>query len=139
MNRWYMLLAASTALAGCAAPPPPALPAAEAVPVVPAAPEAPPAPKAEIGAFGFDEAGMNRAIAPGDDFYQFGNGTWAKNTTIPSDKSNYGMFVALQDKSQQRVRDLLDVAKDDPASRVGIAYSSFLDEAAVESKGLAPI
>jgi putative endopeptidase len=139
MNRWYMLLAASTALAGCAAPPPPALPAAEAVPVVPAASEAPPAPKAEIGAFGFDEAGMNRAIAPGDDFYQFGNGTWAKNTTIPSDKSNYGMFTALADKSQQRVRDLLEAAKDDPASRIGVAYTSFLDEAAVESKGLGPI
>jgi len=138
MNRWLVVLAASTALAGCATPPPPA-PAVAPADVTPAAPEAPPAPKAEIGSFGFDTAGMNRSVAPGDDFYQFSNGTWAKNTTIPSDKSNYGMFTTLQDRSQQRVRDLLDAAKEDPASRIGVAYSSFLDEAAVESKGLAPI
>jgi putative endopeptidase len=140
MNRWHLLLAASSALAGCTTPPPPSVvPATDAASAAAVAPEAPPAPKAEIGTFGFDEAGINRAVAPGDDFYQFGNGTWAKNTTIPADKSNYGMFVALQDKSQQRVRDLLEGAKEDPASRIGAAYSSFLDEAAVESKGLAPI
>ena len=115
------------------------MPAAEIVPAVPAVPEAPPAPKATIGTFGFDEAGMNRSVAPGDDFYEFANGTWAKNTAIPSDKSNYGMFTVLQDLSQKRVRDLLDAAKDDPSSRIGTAYASFLDEAAVEAKGLAPI
>ena len=82
---------------------------------------------------------MNRSVAPGDDFYEFANGIWAKNTPIPPDKSNYGMFTALQDVSQKRVRDLLDAAKDDPSSRIGTAYSSFLDEAAVEAKGLAPI
>ena len=36
---------------------------------------------------------------------------------FPSDKSNYGAFTALQDLSQQRVRDILDAAKDDPDSR----------------------
>ena len=30
--------------------------------------------------------------APGDDFYGFANGTWAKTTPIPADKSNYGAF-----------------------------------------------
>ena len=57
--------------------------------------------------------------APGDDFYEFANGTWAKNTAIPADKSNYGMFIVLQDSSQQRVRDLLEAAKDDPNSKIG--------------------
>ena len=41
--------------------------------------------------------------------------------------------------SQQRVRDILDAAKDDPSSTIGVAYASFLDEAAVEAKGLTPI
>jgi putative endopeptidase len=140
MIRLIATVLATTALAGCATQtaetPPPIAAVAEAVPE---APEAAPAPKAAIGTFGFDEGGMNRAVAPGDDFYEFGNGTWAKNTPIPSDKSNYGMFTALQDTSQKRVRDLLDAAKDDPASRIGVAYSSFLDEAGVEAKGLAPI
>jgi len=140
MARLIVFLAATTALAGCAARDVP--PAAVAPPVVEAAladPAPPPAPKPQYGSFGFDIAGMNKGVAPGDDFYEFADGTWAKNTPIPSDKSNYGMFTALQDVSQQRVRDILDAAKDDPSSRIGNAYSSFLDDAAVEAKGLAPI
>ena len=37
------------------------------------------------------------------------------------------------------MRDILDAAKDDPTSRIGMAYSSFLDGAGVEAKGLSPI
>ena len=32
------------------------------------------------------------------------NGTWAKNTPIPADKSNYGMFTVLDDLSRERTR-----------------------------------
>ena len=137
MVRMMVALAAGTALAGCAAQTvPPAEVAAPAVAeVVPAAP----APKAQIGTYGFDTPGMSPSVKPGDDFYAFANGTWAKNTAIPADKSSYGSFNVLQDLSQQRVRELLDAAKEDPNSKIGTAYSSFLDEAAVEAKGLAPI
>src|SRR3954454_9469311 len=95
--------------------------------------------KPQYGAFGFDTAGMDKSVAAGDDFYLYSDGTWAKNTPIPADKSNFGLFSVLQDLSQQRVRDILDAAKDDPGSRIGTAYASFLDEAAVEAKGLTPI
>ena len=84
---------------------------------VAAAPEAPPAPKAQFGTYGFDTAGMDSSRPPRRRFLQFANGTWAKNTLIPADKSNYGAFTALQDISQQRVRDILDAAKNDPGSR----------------------
>jgi len=140
MPRIIALLAATTALAGCAANTvQPVLVAPAAVEVAPVAPITPPAPKPEYGTFGFDVAGMDRSVAPGQDFYEFANGTWAKNTTIPSDKSNFGSFSVLQDLSQQRVRDILDAAKDDPSSRIGTAYASFLDDAGVEAKGLTPI
>ena len=138
MIRVFAFLAATTALAGCAAQPAPApvvQPAAVAEPVALPAP----APAAAIGTFGFDETGMDRAVQPGDDFYEFANGAWAKRTQIPADKSNYGMFTQLADLSQQRVRDILEASKNDPNSKIGTAYSSFLDEAAVEAKGLAPI
>jgi putative endopeptidase len=138
MRKLLAVLAAGTALAGCATnavdvPPPPAEVAEPPAPVVA------PAPKAAIGAFGFDLAGMDRTVQPGEDFYTFANGTWAKTTEIPADKSNYGAFNLLLDLSQQRVRDILDAAKNDPASKIGTAYTSFLDEAAVEAKGLSPI
>ncbi len=106
-------------------------------------PTAPPAmaeaPKPEIGSFGFDLTGMDRSVMPGDDFYAFANGTWARNTPIPDDKSNYGMFTALDDLSKKRTREILEAAKDDPASKIGRAFASYLDEAAVEAKGMAPI
>lgn len=122
-------LVVGTALASCAGQTPPPAPAVETPAAIVEAPEpAPPAPKAAIGTFGFDTAGMDRSVQPGDDFYEYSNGTWAKNTTIPSDKSNYGMFTGLADLSQQRVRDLLEATKDDPNSKIGTAYLSFLDE-----------
>ncbi len=97
------------------------------------------AAKPEIGDFGFDLTGMDKSVQPGDDFYSYANGTWAKNTVIPADKSNYGMFTALADLSQKRTQEILEAAKADPNSMIGRAYSSYLDSAAVEAKGLAPI
>jgi putative endopeptidase len=95
--------------------------------------------KPEIGDYGFDASGMDTTVLPGDDFYAYANGTWAKNTAIPADKSNYGMFTALADLSQKRTQDILEGAKDDPDSMIGRAYASYLDAPAVEAKGLAPI
>ncbi|MBO9697917.1 MAG: M13 family peptidase [Sphingopyxis sp.] len=103
------------------------------------APAAGSAAKPEIGDFGFDLTGMDKSVQPGDDFYAFANGTWAKNTVIPADKSNYGMFTALADLSQKRTQEILEAAKADPNSMIGRAYASYLDTAAVEAKGLAPI
>ncbi|MEO5612574.1 MAG: M13 family metallopeptidase N-terminal domain-containing protein, partial [Sphingomicrobium sp.] len=138
MVRMMVVLAAGTVLGGCApqiAPPVEVAPPVAEIAPVPLAP----APKPALGTFGFDTAGMNPSVKPGDDFYEFADGTWAKNTPIPADKSNYSMFVGLQDLSQKRVNELLEAVKDDPNSKIGTAYSSFLNEAAVEAKGLAPI
>ncbi|MDH7974106.1 M13 family metallopeptidase [Sphingomonas sp. AR_OL41] len=110
-------------------------------PAAPAAAAAAPAAKGkpQFGTFGFDEAGMDRSVSPGDDFYAFANGTWSKNTPIPADKSNFGAFEVLQDLSDQRTRGLLEAAGKDPASKIGQAYTTYLDTATIESKGLAPI
>ena len=94
---------------------------------------------AQIGTFGFDESGMDKSVKPGDDFYEFANGTWAKDTAIPADKSNYGAFNVLQDLSQERTRGILDAAKTDPNSKIGTAYATYLDTSAIDAKGLSPI
>ena len=140
MVRFFAFALASTALAGCAAqvPPPPPAPMAETAMVAQEAPAPAPAPKAQYGTFGFDFAGMDKSIAPGNDFYGFANGTWAKNTPIPADKSNYGMFTVLDDLSRERTRQIIEDQAKDPNSRIGGAYASFMDQAAVEAKGLAP-
>jgi len=126
------ILLAGTAIVGAAT----ALSARETPAPAPAAETG---SKPQLGSFGFDEKGMDKAVAPGDDFYGFANGAWAKATAIPADKSNYGMFTALDDLSKQRVREILDAVKDDANSAIGRAYTSYLDTATVEYRGLAPI
>ena len=74
-------------------------------------------PRPQIGTFGFDTRRHGHAASARRRFLRFANGTWAKNTPIPADKSNYGSFTVLQDLSQQRARDILDAAKDDPEQR----------------------
>src|SRR3954469_15966348 len=36
----------------------------------------------QYGTFGFDLAGMDRNVAPGDSFYRFANGNWDRTTEI---------------------------------------------------------
>ena len=137
MRSFFGVLTAGTILTGCATqapPPPPPPPPVAAV----EAPEAAPAPKPQYGAFGFDTAGMDKAVAPGDDFFEFANGTWAKNTPIPPDKARYGMFNVLDDLSKERTRTIIDEQAKDPNSKIGNAYQSFMDEATIDAKGLTP-
>ena len=140
MRKLFFSLIASTALSACATTATEdsadtAVPSgAAAGPVAPAS-----APGPQIGSFGFDTAGMDRSVAPGDNFYNFANGTWGRTTAIPADRSNYGMFTVLDDLSRQRTKDILEGAQTDSSSKIGNAYASFLDEASVEAKGLAPL
>jgi putative endopeptidase len=93
----------------------------------------------QLGTFGFDASGMDKAVEPGDDFYEFANGAWEKRTEIPADRANYGMFTALDDLSKDRVKGILEGELKQPKSKLGIAYASYLDEVAIEAKGMAPI
>lgn len=135
MKHLLILLCAGTALAGCATTPAAVEMAAPAEVAAPLA-QAAPAPRPELGSFGFDTSGMDTSVRPGDNFYTFANGTWARNTPIPADKSNYGMFGKLDDLSRERTRTLIEESAKDPNSRIGAAYASFMDQAAIEQKGL---
>jgi putative endopeptidase len=97
------------------------------------------ASRPQYGAFGFDAAGMDRNVAPGDSFYRYANGNWDRTTEIPADRSNYGMFITLDDLSRARTRTIIEEAARTPGSRIGDFYASFMDEAAVNAAGIAPI
>lgn len=132
------LLLSATALSACATANDKPAPVTEtAAPVAVA--NAAPAAKPEYGTFGFDEAGMDRSIQPGDSFYGYASGTWAKNTPIPADKSNFGSFGVLADLSEARTHGILQEQAKDPSSKIGLAYAAYLDRAAIDAKGLAPI
>ena len=95
--------------------------------------------KPQLGAFGIDLDGMDKTVAPGDNFYEYVDGTWAKKTAIPADKSSYGAFDVLADLSETRTRDILEKQKADPSSKIGVAYATYADTATIEGKGLGPI
>jgi putative endopeptidase len=127
MRKLFLLALAATTAAGAYAAAPAGSPAASVN-----------GGRAELGTFGFDAAGMDRSVAPGDNFYMFANGNWSKTTAIPPDKSSYGMFTRLDDISRSRTREILDEASRDPNSKIGNAYASYLDTGLIEKKGLAP-
>jgi putative endopeptidase len=101
--------------------------------------EAAPKSGPQLGTYGFDSEGMDTSVSPADDFYLYANGKWATKTQIPADKSNYGMFTALDDLSKERVKLVLEAEKDVKGSKAGNVYASYLDTATVEKKGLKPI
>ncbi|MHA6723707.1 M13 family metallopeptidase [Sphingomonas sp. RS2018] len=95
--------------------------------------------KPELGTYGFDTKGMDTSATPGDDFYDYANGGWEAATTIPADRASYGMFHVLQDRSQEQTRAILDAAAKTPGSKIGDFYTSFMDEGAVQAKGVTPV
>ena len=92
-----------------------------------------------------DRASMDTSVIPGDDFYRFANGTWLKNTEIPPDRASWGIFDILGEQSQQRTKALLEDAASGKATagsderKIGDYYASYLDEAAIEMRGVAPL
>jgi putative endopeptidase len=85
---------------------------------------------------------MDTSVAPGESFYRYANGRWLTSTQIPADKADYGMFTVLSDKSDERTKGILESASGAPgtdAQRIGDYYKTFMDEAAIEAKGLAPV
>ena len=91
---------------------------------------------------GIDLAGMDRSVAPGDDFFRYANGTWLKTTEIPADRPSAGSDVIVAELTSQRTADLIKEAAQSTAPearKVGDYYASYMDEAGIEARGLRPL
>lgn len=75
---------------------------------------------------GIDISLMDTEVRPQDDFYNFVNGTWMKNTEIPDDKTRWGSFNELRENTDADVLNILKDAANDPN----------LDTASDESKAV---
>ena len=88
---------------------------------------------------------IDRSVKPGDDFYRYANGEWLKRTEIPPDRVEVDVWTKLGDLSNKRTADLIaEIAKSNPPAgsssrKVADLYNSYMDEAAIEAKGLAPL
>ncbi|MDA8917643.1 M13 family metallopeptidase [Flavobacteriaceae bacterium] len=63
---------------------------------------------------GIDLSLMDTEVRPQDDFYNYVNGTWMKNTEIPDDKTRWGSFNELRENTDADVLAILKKAANDP-------------------------
>ena len=88
---------------------------------------------------------FDSAVPPQEDFFRYVNGSWLKNFQIPEDRSGYGTFTILREKSESQVRQIIeDLSKGEApvgsnAAKIGQLYSSFMDEDRIEALGITPI
>jgi putative endopeptidase len=130
--RSLLLFAAVAALAACSK-------SKDPTPV--AAPPA--APTAAIAPWGFDMAGMDKAVKPGEDFFKFANGTWVSTSKIPNDLTSWGSFTKLDVDTEVQVHAILEELKGGAApgtaeQKVHDFYRSYLDVDAIEKAGMTP-
>jgi putative endopeptidase len=100
----------------------------------------------DTGPWGFDLAGRDLSVRPGDNFFDYANGTYMKKLVIPADQSRYGAFNALRDLSEARTHTILEQAAANaggqattPVAKAGLFYKTYMDDAAVEKLGTAPL
>ncbi len=88
---------------------------------------------------------FDTAVSPKDDFYRYVNGSWLKNFEIPVDRSSYGSFTVLREKSEAQVRQIIEDLSQSAAQpgsnaqKIGDLFRSFMDEDRIEALGISPI
>ena len=140
---------AAFALGACAAsaPPPAAVAEAPAAQPVEAAPavEAAAFPGARFQPWGVDLTGIDVAVKPGDDFWDYVNGGWARRTEIAADRTFVGIDSVINDDIDRNLRTIVEDLAANPAQhgrlgqQVGDYYATWMDEAAIEGAGTASL
>lgn len=94
---------------------------------------------------GIETQHRSTTVKPGENFYQYVNEGWLKNTPIPADQSNYGSFSVLDDAVKDAIRNIIEqAASSNPASgsdaqKVGDFFKSYTDIDRRNALGIKPI
>lgn len=96
------------------------------------------------GDWGINLDFRNTEVKPGDDFNAYVNGAWISTFEIPADRTRFGSFDLLGEKSEQRVRKIIEelgAAAPDSATlegKIAAYYNAYMNTDAIEAAGLAP-
>src|SRR5215831_14851858 len=85
---------------------------------------------------------MDLFVRPGDDFYDYANGAWEKNSQIRPDRAYESPSSDIDDQHTQKLKNLIDEtvnSREGGSSRIAGLYHSYMDEAAIETAGLKPL
>ncbi|MDB5115823.1 MAG: peptidase, partial [Mucilaginibacter sp.] len=93
-----------------------------------------------------DPANMDLSVKPGDNFFEYANGTWLKKNPVPAKETRWGSFNALIQQNTNRLLVILNQVSKTPGQpkgslkqRVGDLYASGMDSVAIEKRGYNPI
>ncbi len=91
-----------------------------------------------------DTVDFDHNIRPGDNFFKYVNGTWLKNTDIPSSKTSWGTIQVLAEESQLAIKKILEQtislkSKDRSQKMLADFYESAMDSLSLEKLGIQPI
>jgi endothelin-converting enzyme/putative endopeptidase len=106
---------------------------------------APPPAKPAYGSFGVDLTAMDTSVKPGDDFFRYVNGKWLDTSEIPPDRAGHGTGTIVFEKTEADLHAILDeLAASKPAAgsveqKVADLYAGWMDQAAIEARGLEPL
>jgi putative endopeptidase len=96
--------------------------------------------------FGLDLNAPDKSTRPGDDFFQYSNGTYLANLQIPADQVSAGKRFDISKRTEANLHALLEQAAQnvgenpgDVQGKVGAMYAAFMNEAAIEAAGAKPI
>jgi putative endopeptidase len=95
---------------------------------------------------GIDKANFDTSVRPQDNFYEYVNGTWIKNTLIPADRTSVGAFYTLREKSRDDVLKIIEelsqkdnLAPGSDEQKVADLYRAYMNEEKIEALGLTPL
>ncbi len=93
---------------------------------------------------GLDLLGMDKNIRPQDDFFAYVNGAWLAETNIPADRSSWGSFALLHEKSLDQLKVIIQesaiaVGNNPAKQKIGDFYKAYLNEDLIAEKGLTPL
>ncbi|HVX40672.1 MAG TPA: M13 family metallopeptidase [Gemmatimonadaceae bacterium] len=91
---------------------------------------------------GLDASAMDTTVRPGDNFYEYANGSWDRHTQIPPELSSFGAFNIAAKLADAHVLEIVQHASGAPGTdmrKVADFYHAYLDTAAIAKRGVAPI
>jgi putative endopeptidase len=89
---------------------------------------------------------MDTSVSPKDDFYNYVNGSWMKNNTIPDDRSSWGGFGVLRKATDNDVLEIINTSKElgtytegSDQKKALLIFESQLDTVARNNAGIEPL